>query len=67
MINAITHLRMFDAVMNHAYRVQQPKGNSLYMANEDFQKFENARQYALMLNRHGLLQKFYERLMKEQF
>ena len=65
MINAVTHLRMFDAVVAHAYRVQQPKGNQLYMADEDFQKFENAKQYALMLNRLGYLEAFYKRLVKE--
>lgn len=66
MINAIIHLRMFDAVVNHAYKVQKPTNNTFTIPQEDFVKFENARQYALDLNRRGLLQNFYERLVKEQ-
>lgn len=63
MINAVTHLRMFDAVVNHAYRMQNPSGNTLTIPQEDFIKFENARRYALMLNRNGLLYDFYKRLV----
>ena len=66
MINAVVHMRMFDAIVNHAYRVQKPSNSFPSIPQEDFQKFENARQYALMLNRQGLLTKFYERLVKEQ-
>lgn len=65
MINTITHLRMFDAVVAHAYKVQQPTKNTVTIPQEDFEKFENARQYALMLNRIGLLQMFYNRLVSE--
>lgn len=63
MINAITHLRMFDAVVNHAYIMQNPSSNTLAIPQEDFEKFENARRYALMLNRNGLLYDFYKRLV----
>ena len=66
MINAVIHLRIFDAVVNHAYRVQKPTNNTFTIPQEDFVKFENARQYALALNSVGLLQAFYERLVKEQ-
>ena len=66
MINAITHMRMFDAVVNHAYKVQKPSDDLIIPQQEDLQKFENARQYALALNSVGLLQAFYERLVKEQ-
>lgn len=64
MINTITHMRMFDAVVDHAYRMQNPTYNLLNIPQEDFQKFENARQYALMLNRNGWLYDFYKRLVE---
>lgn len=63
MINTIIHLRMFDAVVNHAYRMQNPSGNTLAIPQEDFEKFENARRYALMLNQRGILYDFYKRLV----
>lgn len=66
MINAVIHLRMFDAVVNHAYKIQNPTEATLTIPQEDFVKFENARQYALDLNRKGLLLDFYKRLVNEQ-
>lgn len=65
MINAVTHMRMFDAVVNHAYRVQKPSDEFIIPQQEDLQKFEYARQYALMLNRYGWLEAFYKRLVSE--
>lgn len=65
MINAVVHLKIFDAVVNHAYRVQKPKTDTFTIPQEDFQKFENARQYALELNRRGLLEEFYKRIVSE--
>ena len=56
---------MFDAVVNHAYRVQKPSDYFMIPQQEDLQKFENARQYALMLNRIGFLEAFYKRLVSE--
>lgn len=64
MINAYTHLRMFDAVVNHAFRMQNPSTDTLTIAQEDFEKYENARQYAMMLNRNGWLYDFYKRLVE---
>ena len=64
MINAAIHLRMFDAVLAHAYKVQKPSDEFMMPQQEDLLKFENARQYALMLNRKGLLEAFYKRLTK---
>ena len=63
-INAVTHMKIFDAVVNHAYLMQNPSDNSLKIAQEDFDKFENARQYAMMLNRNGWLYEFYKRLVE---
>ena len=65
MINAITHLRIFDAVVNHAYKIQKPKADTFTIPQEDFVKFENARKYALALNRIGLLEEFYKRIVSE--
>lgn len=65
MINAVVHLRIFDVVVNHAYKVQKPKADTFTIPQEDFEKFENARRYALALNRVGLLEEFYKRLVNE--
>lgn len=66
MINVYSHLRMFDEVVAHAYKVQRPKENTVTIPQEDFEKFENAKRYALALNSVGLLEEFYHRLLKEQ-
>lgn len=65
MINAVIHLKIFDAVVNHAYRVQKPTGDTFTIPQEDFKKFEDARRYALALNRIGLLEEFYKRIVSE--
>lgn len=64
MINAVTHMKIFDAVVNHAYLMQNPSNNTLAIPQEDFDKFENARRYALMLNQKGILYDFYKRLVE---
>lgn len=63
--NTIHHLRMFDTVLTYAFNVQKPKEfDGLQIPQEEFQKFENARIFALDLNRKGLLEEMYKRIIR---
>lgn len=64
MINTITHLRMFDVVVNHAFTAQKPKGKGEIILQEDYAKFENARRYGLYLNRLGLIPEMYNKIAR---
>ena len=63
--NTIHHLRMFDVVMNYAFNVQKPKPfEGLQIPQDEFLKFENARKYALYLDRQGFLEEMYKRIIR---
>ena len=64
-INPIVELKMFDVVMTHAYNAQKPKNFSgVTLPQDEFKKFENARNYALHLHRLNLLEPMYKRIME---
>jgi hypothetical protein len=64
-MNAIVQMRMFDMVMTHAYNAQKPKNfKGVTIPQDEFKKFENARNYALYLHRLNLLEPFYKRIME---
>lgn len=62
-INTIQHLKMFDVVMSHAYRMQE-QAEKFNMPEPDYEKYKNAQTYALYLNRLGLLPYMYKRIME---
>lgn len=66
MINAIQHLRMFDVVTNHAYQMSRPTYEKWCLPCSDWERFEKAKEYALYLNRLGLLETFYRRILERK-